>query len=265
MSRGLRVSVVLVVDEHSIYKNGLRDVIEARFDSRVVCVSRFEKFEADDNFDLILIDFGCLTPRALAALAEVREIRPATRIAVMSTSSTRSDVLSCLSAGFHGFVPKLLSDEELLSAIEDLLSGRIYVPRSVADDDISNPAVPEVMNFDLEALRLSRRQHEILPMLAQGMSNKEIARELGIAEGTSKIHTAALLHALGARNRTEAAFMAAKLVGSRDRLSGRLKTRRLSPNGANGAMDESVGMRHDSVTGASWTQPFRSPIPRSGR
>jgi DNA-binding NarL/FixJ family response regulator len=54
------VSVVLVVDEHSIYRSGLRDVIEGRFDSRVVCVSRFEKFDADDNFDLILIDFGCL-------------------------------------------------------------------------------------------------------------------------------------------------------------------------------------------------------------
>ena len=259
------MSVVLVVDEHSIYRSGLRDVIEARFHCRVVCVSRFEKFDADDNFDLILIDFGCLTPRALGALAEVHDIRPATRVAVMSTSSTRSDVLSCLSAGFHGFVPKLLSDEELLSAIEDLLSGRIYVPRWLADDDVSKPSIPQVMNFDLEALRLSRRQHEILPMLAQGMSNKEIARELGIAEGTSKIHTAALLRALGARNRTEAAFMAAKLVGSRDRSSGSLKTKRFSPNGANGSINDRSGMRHDSVPGASWTHPFRSPITRSGR
>ena len=250
------MSIVLVVDEHSVYRSGLRDVIQARFNSRVVCVSRFEKFEADDNFDLILIDFGCLTPRALAALAEVREIRPATRIAVMSTSSTRSDVLSCLSAGFHGFVPKLLSDEELLSAIEDLLSGRICVPRSVADDDVSKPAIPQVMNFDLEALRLSRRQHEILPMLAQGMSNKEIARELGIAEGTSKIHTSALLRALGARNRTEAAFMAAKLVGSKIRWSEPLTNNRFNAICANGAVNDNFGLRRG---GAPWTHPFRGP------
>ncbi len=71
------------------------------------------------------------------------------------------------------------------------------------------------------SLRLTRRQNEILPLLAQGMSNKEIARELSIAEGTSKIHTAALLRALCARNRTEAAFIAAKLVGPRDRLASR--------------------------------------------
>jgi DNA-binding NarL/FixJ family response regulator len=260
------VPVVLVVDEHSIYRSGLRDVIQARFQSRVVDVSRFEQFDADANFDLILIDLGCLTPRALGALAEVYDIRPATRVAVMSTSSTRSDVLSCLSAGFHGFVPKLLSDEELLSAIEDLLSGRIYVPRWLADDDISKPATPPVMNFDLEALRLSRRQNEILPMLAQGMSNKEIARELSIAEGTSKIHTAALLRALGARNRTEAAFMAARLVGSRDRSSGQLRTRRFSPNGANGSIDDnSFGRRHDSVPATPWARPFRRPITRSDR
>lgn len=252
------MSVVLVVDEHSIYRSGLRDVIRTRFHSSVVEASRFECFDADANFDLILIDFGCLTPAALRALAEVHDIRPATRIAVMSTSNTRSDVLSCLSAGFHGFVPKLLSDEELLSAIEDLLSGRIYVPRWLADDDINKPAIPQVVNFDLEALRLTRRQSEILPMLAQGMSNKEIARELSIAEGTCKIHTAALLRALGARNRTEAAFMAAKLVGSRDRLSGQLKAKRFNLNGANGSMDDTFGLRHGSVPGVpSTAHPFR--------
>jgi DNA-binding NarL/FixJ family response regulator len=255
------VSVILVVDEHSIYRSGLRDVIQNRIHSRVVEASRFEHFDADANFDLILVDFGCLTPGALRALAEVHDIRPTTRVAVMSTSNTRSDVLSCLSAGFHGFVPKLRSDEELLSAIEDLLSGRIYVPRWLADDDINRPAIPQVVNFDLEALRLTRRQNEILPMLAQGMSNKEIARELSIAEGTSKIHTAALLRALGARNRTEAAFKAAKLVGSRDRLPAQCKTKRFNLNGASGPIDDSFGLRHDSIRGAPGTaHPFRRPV-----
>jgi DNA-binding NarL/FixJ family response regulator len=59
------VSVVLVVDEHSVYRSGLRDVIQTRFHSRVVEASRFERFDADANFDLILIDPGCLTPSAL--------------------------------------------------------------------------------------------------------------------------------------------------------------------------------------------------------
>jgi DNA-binding NarL/FixJ family response regulator len=80
--------------------------------------------------------------------------------------------------------------------------------------DISFESSPSA-NIELETLKLTRRQTEILPLLAKGMSNKEIARELNIAEGTTKVHTTALLRALGARNRTEAAFFAAKLVGAK--------------------------------------------------
>jgi DNA-binding CsgD family transcriptional regulator len=170
----------------------------------------------------------------------------------MSTSSTRSDVLSCLSAGFC-----------LLLRIS--CRDAFTYPRWLADDDVSKPAMPQVMNFDLEALRLSRRQNEILSLLAQGMSNKEIARELNIAEGTSKIHTAALLRALGARNRTEAAFMAAKLVGSIDRSWRQLKSKRFNPHGATRSMDDGFGLRQESVQGMPWTHPFRRPIIRSGQ
>lgn len=242
------MSVILVVDEHSVYRSGLRDVIESRFKkSRVVDVSCLESFDLETSVDLILIDLGCLTQGSLGVLSELFDIRPATRIAVMSTSNTRADVLKCLSAGFHGFVPKLQSDEELLSAIGDLLSGRIYVPRWLAGDDIAQPEPAPIVNFDLDALRLTRRQNEILPLLAQGMSNKEIARELSIAEGTSKIHTAALLRALGARNRTEAAFMAAKLVGPKDRLTVRVKSKRFAID-----RDNRAGSRPDPIPDNKW-------------
>ena len=241
------MSSILVVDEHSVYRTGLRDVLEARFkQSRVVEASKLEGLDADINFDLILIDAGGLTCGSLDVLAEVHDLRPATRVAVMSTSNTRLDVISYLSVGFHGFVYKLQSDDELISAISDLLSGRIYVPRWLADDDSTRPETVRAVNFDLEALRLTRRQNEILPMLAQGMSNKEISRQLNIAEGTCKIHTAALLRALGARNRTEAAFMAAKLVGSRDRLTARLKSKRFMVDGIKDSIS-GITLRYDPV------------------
>jgi DNA-binding CsgD family transcriptional regulator len=86
----------------------------------------------------------------------------------------------------------------------------MYVPRWLADDNERSET--PVAKCDMP--RLTRRQNEILPLLAQGMSNKEIAKHLRIAPGTAKIHTAALLRALQAHNRTEAAFIAAKLVRS---------------------------------------------------
>jgi DNA-binding NarL/FixJ family response regulator len=200
----------------------------------VVEASKLEFFEAGDCFDLILVDAGSLNCRSLDVLAQVYDRRPATRVAVMSTSNIRADVLGCLSAGFHGFIYKLQSDEELLTAIGDLLSGRIYVPRWLADGDHSGVGGQRTVNVEVENLRLTRRQNEVLPLLAQGMSNKEIARELSIAEGTSKIHTAALLRALGARNRTEAAFIAAKVVGLKDRAAGRSANPRFVIEGMNG-------------------------------
>jgi DNA-binding CsgD family transcriptional regulator len=148
------------------------------------------------------------------------------RVAVMSMSRTRADVLNCLSAGFHGFIDKHQSDEGLLAAISDLLSGRIYVPQWLAEDHDRKPEVQLSINIGQEKLKLTRRQAEVLPLLALGMSNKEIARKLGIAEGTCKIHTAALLRTLGARNRTEAAFLAQKIIGSSERAASLLNYKR---------------------------------------
>jgi DNA-binding NarL/FixJ family response regulator len=210
---------VLLIDGHGVFRSGIRNLIEAGVEHcRVVESPQFERSDLGDPFDLLLIDSECLNQHSRDLLDEARDRSPRTRLALMSTSNARSDVLSCLSAGFHGFVHKLQSDDELLTAIADLLTGRIYVPRWLADSQdnrSAQSATPQTTSFEREGLRLTRRQNEILPLLAQGMSNKEISRELNIAEGTSKIHTAALLRALGARNRTEAAFMAAKLVIAR--------------------------------------------------
>lgn len=223
------MSAILVVDDHGVYRAGLRGVIQARFPcSHVVDAAKLSSVVSDVFFDLILIDSGSLSYETLDLLAEFYEVSPTTRVAVMLTLKTRAEVLNYLSAGFHGVMHKLQPDEELLAAVGDLLSGRIYVPGWLADASDEDLAGPSPANIQQEALKLTPRQTEVLNLLARGMSNKEVARELNIAEGTSKIHTAALLRALGARNRTEAAFMAAKLVasnklvgrGSRDKPSG---------------------------------------------
>jgi DNA-binding NarL/FixJ family response regulator len=245
---GESVSLILVVDDHSIYRRGLRDVIEARVQgSRVIEASELQAIRdylhANQFFDLILIDTKSLGYHSLALLRETHERSPSTRFAVMSTSNTRADVLNCLSAGFHGFVYKLQSDEEFLAAINDLLSGRIYVPRWLADGEDTSPAVPSLVNLEapfvnleVDILRLTPRQNEVLSLLAKGMSNKEISLRLNIAEGTAKIHTSGLLRALGARNRTEAAFKAANLVDSNNQSRSHSKRKRIMIKRLNGAI-----------------------------
>jgi DNA-binding NarL/FixJ family response regulator len=206
-------SVILVVDAHGVYRAGLREVIQDRFPcSHVVEVPKLSCVGSNRFFDLILIDSGSLSYETLDLLVEFYEARPTTMVAVMLTSRTRTEVLHYLSVGFHGVMHKFQPDEELLAAVGDLLSGRIYVPTWLADTYDEDRSRPSPADIQQETLKLTPRQNEVMHLLARGMSNKEVARELKIAEGTSKIHTAALLRALGARNRTEAAFLAAKLV-----------------------------------------------------
>jgi DNA-binding NarL/FixJ family response regulator len=131
--------------------------------------------------------------------------------------------LASLAAGFHGFISKHQFDDDILNAIRDIMSGRIYVPpllaraeQPIAQVDSSEKEAPPAISLDSDAdlLRLTRRQQEVLSYLALGMSNKEIARALHIAEATTKVHAGALLRALRARNRTEAAFKAGQLIQS---------------------------------------------------
>jgi DNA-binding NarL/FixJ family response regulator len=217
------LSIILLVDAQSVYRRGIKQLIEKEIEhSHVRETSMLQHSDIVEPVDLILIDAGCFDPRAGELLRDANDRNPGVHRAIMSASKSRRDVLDCLSAGFHGYVHKLQPDRELLTAISDLLSGRIYVPPWLASDkdkETSFETSPH-SNFELETLRLTRRQNEILPLLARGMSNKEIARELNLAEGTTKVHTAALLRALGARNRTEAAFLAAKLVGASDGIKG---------------------------------------------
>jgi DNA-binding NarL/FixJ family response regulator len=220
-------SLILVIDEHSIYRHGLRTILEANIDhGRVVEASTPDGVDDSLCFDLILIDCKSISQKTIALLKEVHERSPQTRIAVMSVSNTRADVINCLAAGFHGFIYKLQSDGEFVGAVRDLLSGRIYVPRWLADDTHdARPERPPSVNMRADRLSLTPRQWQIIPLLAQGLSNKEIARALCIAEGTAKVHTAAALRVLGARNRTEAAFLAAKLLGTSSRSQPRLTGR----------------------------------------
>jgi DNA-binding NarL/FixJ family response regulator len=220
----------LVCDEQSVYRMGLRSLIGAE-------IPRAEVIEASNlpqaldhirnsTIDLVLVGTGRSSLAALDSLKAARETSPATRFAVVSTSDTRADILATLAAGFHGFISKHQSDTEILAAVTDILAGRIYVPASFAkigggnalSSQFDGEALP-ALSTEADVLKLTKRQREVLTLLARGLSNKEIARVLDIAEATTKIHMAALLRGLGVRNRTEAAFKAANLVSSTELVS----------------------------------------------
>ncbi|WP_406855706.1 response regulator transcription factor [Alsobacter sp. KACC 23698] len=215
---------LLIADDHGLYRKGLRCALEAAIpDAEVTEADGFDgalaRLEDSGAFDLVLLDLnmpGLVFPDSLR---EVRACYPRMRFAILSASDTRADMLASLAAGANGFISKLQMDEEIVAAVEDILSGRIYVTPLMVKATVSTqawgeagPARPAEPVADVDYGRLTPRQRDVLPLVARGLSNKEIARELKIAEATTKIHMAALLRVLGVRNRTEAAVRAQMLL-----------------------------------------------------
>lgn len=218
----------LVCDGQSVYRTGLRSLIRTE-------MPRAEVIEANNPsealgqigasaFDLVLAGTDRSGVEQYNFLKATREATPSTRFAIVSASDTRADILAALAAGFHGFISKQQPDAEILAAITYILSGRIYVPTTlteVGNDEVRSSQFDReaLPTMEADVLKLTKRQREVLSLLARGLSNKEIARTLEIAEATIKIHMAALLRALKVRNRTEAAFKARQFDGAERGLS----------------------------------------------
>lgn len=221
---------ILLVDDHLLYRKALRGALETFISKAEVLeagnleVAR-ERFDPDGHLDLVLVDVATPIVATVEVLRSVHECYPKTRFAAMVALATRADIMRCLDAGLYGLISKSQLDNEILNAIKDILANRIYVPLSLTQVDSrtvhpsstkERDTAPPQVSTEARIDKLTRRQREVLPLLARGMSNKEIARALKIAEGTTKIHASSVLRVLGVRNRTEAAVVAGTFFQAAD-------------------------------------------------
>ena len=217
---------LLIVDHHGVYRKGMRALLQQQLPacSILECDSlkaARKEFDPDGRLSLVLVDVD-RADTSLESLRSMRELYPKTKLVAMSATASRACILRSLDSGLFGCIAKTQPDPEILAAIKDVLAGRIHVPLSLSQVDGGHGAADAsdgetgfaLRMSHLRAERLTRRQREILPLLAKGMSNKEIARALHIAESTIKIHASAVLRVLGVRNRTQAAVLARDHVGS---------------------------------------------------
>jgi DNA-binding NarL/FixJ family response regulator len=198
---------VLVCDDHSLFREGLRLLLEKLDSSMEVTLtgSAEEALAATRTgmFDLILMDWhmdGLAGARALEAL---RESAPLTRVVVLSGDRNAELVRTAVDGGAAGFIPKDSPPAQLMMAVKTIADGGVYLPRAgmspIRTRDVRD-AFPS----------LTERQADVLRAALRGSSNKLIARELGISDGTVKTHLRAIYQELGTRNRTEAVYMAAE-------------------------------------------------------
>jgi DNA-binding NarL/FixJ family response regulator len=208
---------VLIADDHEIFRFGLVQLMR-----RSLKVKRFLQAASfaevlehlrDMDVSLLILDLKMPGLTASTEIRRLRLLRPDARMVVLSGSESREDILGCLSAGAHGYIVKNQQTDQLISRLRYILSGEIYIPASLADLIPKTSEAPSEPVVELLKIDLSKRQRQVLKGLIEGKSNKEIAQGLNIAEGTVKIHLAALFRLLGAANRAHAVALGKQLVG----------------------------------------------------
>jgi DNA-binding NarL/FixJ family response regulator len=216
---------ILVIDDHPLILEALHHVLRQLdrevevFDARTAAEGR-ALVSAHPGADLLLLDLSLPDADGLAALGALRSDFPAVPVVVLSASDRREDVLRAIDLGAMGFIPKTSPNQVMLQALRLVLSGGVYVPPAVLgpDEDVEPEApTPNVVasdgsaQFTARELGLTGRQAQVLALILQGKPNKVICRELGLAEGTVKIHVAAILRALNVSTRTQAVIEASRL------------------------------------------------------
>jgi DNA-binding NarL/FixJ family response regulator len=220
---------ILVVDDHPLILEALHHVLKHLetavdiLDAPTAQAGRKLAAEHAD-LDLLLLDLTLPGVNGLDLLVQLRQEYPAVPVVVLSASERPEDVMRALDLGAMGYIPKTSSKDVMLQALRLVLSGGIYVPpAAIAQQAAPLPPTRAVADagFAPQHLGLTDRQMEVFALILQGLPNKLICRQLNLAEGTVKIHVAAILRALNVHNRTQAVIEASRLGLTIDGLMGR--------------------------------------------
>ncbi len=197
---------VLIVASSPLARAGLENLLAAR-EVRVVAsggtIEAVAEMLSDAAPDVVLVDSSGEPPEAILETILASGLASDVNVALLGDAMTPAASAEALRAGIRAALPRDISPEQLVAALEALASGLIVLHPSQAAEALPASATPPRAPDEL-AESLTRREMEVLQMLAAGLSNKEIAARLGISEHTAKFHVASILGKLGASSRTEA-------------------------------------------------------------
>jgi two-component system nitrate/nitrite response regulator NarL len=210
MSEKIRV---LLVDDHVLFRSGVRTLLERSDDFEVVDetgdglegIKRARSLKPD----VVLLDLNMPGFSGLEAVKAIVEENPEVRVLMLTVSEDAADLMDALRSGASGYLLKNIEMEELVSAIRRAASGDSVVsPQMTAKLIQGVRDQPRMSDKVVERDRFSPRERDILTCLARGESNKEIARELDLAESTVKIHVQNIFKKLGVTSRVQVALYA---------------------------------------------------------
>lgn len=215
---------ILIADDHELFLKGLEMILED-YNSEAEIISAksytdiFSIIKKTKEFDLILTDLAMPGAHWLEAIKQMHQEMPDTPIIILSAVFDREIVQKTLNIGAAGYIPKTSSREVIISAVNLVLSGGVYIPAELLRDNEQSELdilrsvenLSDTQDTKTNVKTLSNRQIDVLKLIAAGKSNKQIAYELGLTEGTVKLHVTAILRVLNVYNRTGAVAAATHL------------------------------------------------------
>lgn len=202
---------IVVADDHPIFREGLARSLS---DSKAVAVVG-QAADAPGAIelvlrtkpDVVLLDIS-MPGGGLTALREIASQMPEAVVAMLTVSEEDTDIVEALKAGAKGYILKGIGARELLDVVTDLAAGRSYLSPSLAMKVLEAMRAPAEVPKESPLDTLTPREEDILRLVSEGLSNKEVARRLDLQEKTVKHYMTSILQKLHARNRVEAALIA---------------------------------------------------------
>ncbi|MGZ8256259.1 MAG: response regulator [Gallionella sp.] len=211
---------ILLVDDHNLFREGMRYVLQQLQDGiEIIEASNFvdalKQADLNPELDLTLMDLNMPGSEGAVSIKFFHQRYPHIPLVVISGEDSRHLMERVMSAGAMGFVCKSSTAPVMLSALNLVLAGGVYVPPQLLQqpnhEDAPLLEARDKRSIHTNEYGLTARQMQVLKHLAEGQSNKEIARDINLAEGTVKIHVAALYQTLRVNSRMEAVRVASQL------------------------------------------------------
>ncbi len=201
---------VLIADDHALFRDALGRLVE-ELDSAasVVQVSSYAQalkvLKNEPPFNMLIVDLEMQDlPSWEKGIDEIKSTAKGAKLVIVSAVENPRNIRNVLERGANGYISKRSESKILLNALKLVLDGGTYIPPVLLLQNVSFPEKNTAKN-------LTNRQSQVLSLVAQGMSNKQIAYEMGVSEATVKLHINALLRSVGANNRTQAVITAQKM------------------------------------------------------